>query len=153
MQDILRLDHTGSTDWVCFLAGILDWLDLRADHDVINPADNDPWTHSFIAHDLCQAFVTMALFFPEVELTAFVKEYLESEQAGNFRESLLFDPKQRSKIRPDRRTATSFEYRKRDFWADLYQLSKAEGAKGLHYMESLPMDWSVVARSTVATRA
>ena len=145
---MLQLIYSGSTDWIWFIADILDWLRLRVDTDHYNHTPSDPWPHSFIAQDLAQAYTSMAMFFPELDVTALVANFLRSKQAESFRSSLLFNPEERSKSRPDRRGRTSYMFRNKDFWTEWKEIL----GKRSHYTDIFPMDWSTAIRPIIAHR-
>ncbi|KAF4975727.1 hypothetical protein FZEAL_7503 [Fusarium zealandicum] len=143
---MLSSAHSGPADWVWFLADILDWLELRADYKdyIHDPAA--PWPHSFIAQDLLRAFAAMAMFFPEPDVTSLVTKFLGSSPCQEFKASLLFDPKERSQTRPDRKSRTSYKFRNKEFWDEWNKFLKTPG----YYADVYPMDWSLVLRPIVA---
>ncbi|PKK51750.1 hypothetical protein CI102_3551 [Trichoderma harzianum] len=95
---------------------------------------------------MVQAFSTMAMFFPEVDTTAHVTAFLKSDQHEAFRNSALFDPRERSKSRPDRRSRTSYKYRDLKFWTEW----KAVLEKDRHFSDIYPFDWSLAIRPIIA---
>jgi hypothetical protein len=110
---MLQTEHSGPTDWVWYIASILEWLEIRGDYSpydyVLDP--QAPWPHSFIVQDLVQAFAMTAMFFPGLEVTKLVTMFINSSQCDEFRKSGVFDVEERSKVRPDRRTRTSHKFR------------------------------------------
>lgn len=143
---MLGFTHSGSTDWVWFIAEILDWLELRGDYEDYARDPLTPWPHSFIIHDIVRAFVTMAMFFLGLDVTALVTKFVNSNQCEAFRNSLLFDPEQRRKIRPDRRGRTSFKFRNPEFWKGWNEFLKTKK----YYADVYPFGWSLAIRPIVA---
>ncbi|KAM6506796.1 hypothetical protein FALCPG4_018622 [Fusarium falciforme] len=143
---MLGTPHAGPTDWVWFLAEILDWLALRADYDDYTHDPSAPWPHGFIIQDLVRAFAAMAMFFPEAEAATLVTMFIKSKQCDNFRNTLLFDPKERSKTLPDRRTRTSYKFRDPKFWTEWNEFLKTKS----YYADVYPFDWSLAVRPIVA---
>ncbi|KAL5622461.1 hypothetical protein FOBRF1_001711 [Fusarium oxysporum] len=107
-----------SQDWVFFIAEILEWLDLRGDYDDYVQDPRYPWPHSFIVQDIVQAFAMIAMFIPDSNVTKLVTMFVNSSQCDEFRKSGVFDPKERSKVRPDRRTRTSYKFRDKELWKE-----------------------------------
>ncbi|KAH6603838.1 mfs allantoate [Trichoderma cornu-damae] len=149
IETMLGTTHTGATDWVLFVAEILDWLQIRADYDDYADDPSAPWPHPFVVQDLVQAFAAVAMFFPEPDTTAGVTAFLKSDQCEGFRNSLLFDPRERSKTLPDRRSRTSYKYRKAKFWAE-WTDNIAKNPK--HYTDIYPLEWSLAIRPIIAKR-
>lgn len=145
---MLKTVHKGPTDWVFFLAEILDWLELRGDYDdyVQDPAY--PWPHSFIVQDLVRAFAAVAMFFPEPDAAKQITMFLNSKQCKDFKNSLLFDPKERSKTRPDRRTRTSYKFRDKKFWNEWNDFLKTNSKS--YFADVYPLDWSIAIRPIIA---
>ncbi|KAF7546260.1 hypothetical protein G7Z17_g8560 [Cylindrodendrum hubeiense] len=143
---MLDFSHSGETDWVWFLVDILKWLKLRATYNsyIENPAA--PWPHSYITQDLVKAFACMAMFFPGLEVTALVTKFIQSSQCEDLRNSSLFDPKERSKTRPDRRARTSYKFRPKEFWTKWREFMTTPH----YYAEVYPMDWSIAIRPIIA---
>ncbi|KAK2616617.1 hypothetical protein QQS21_000440 [Conoideocrella luteorostrata] len=146
IEKLLDCDHSGPVDWVWFIAELIDWLQLRADYDDYAMDPSAPWPRSFIIHDMVRSFITMAMFFPDIDFTAFVTNFLKSTPCESFRNSALFDPKQRVMTRPDRRGRTSNMYRRSEFWAKSKSLMTTEK----HYADVYPLDWSLAIRPMVA---
>ncbi|TVY66152.1 hypothetical protein Focb16_v009965 [Fusarium oxysporum f. sp. cubense] len=94
---MLKTPHVGSTDWIFFIAEILEWLDLRGDYDDYVQDPRYPWPHSFIVQDIVQVFAMIAMFFPDSNVTKLVTMFVNSSQCDEFRKSGVFDPKERSK--------------------------------------------------------
>ncbi|KAH7203481.1 hypothetical protein DER44DRAFT_811043 [Fusarium oxysporum] len=44
--------------------------------------------------------------------------FVNSSQCDEFRKSGVFDPNKRSKVRPDRRTRTSYKFRDKELWKE-----------------------------------
>ncbi|KAI8668515.1 hypothetical protein NCS55_00877700 [Fusarium keratoplasticum] len=143
---MLATPHAGPTDWVWFLAEILDWLDLRADYKDYTHDPSFPWPHGFIIQDLVKAFASVAMFFPEAEAATLVTQFIKSKQCDNFRNTLLFNPKERSKTLPDRRSRTSYKFRDPAFWTEWNEFLKTKS----FYADVYPFDWSLAIRPIVA---
>jgi hypothetical protein len=146
IDEMLSFSHSGPSDWVWFVVEMLDWLQLRADDEDYSPDPASAWPHSFIIHDMVRAFATMAMFFPGLSVTELVTKFIESDQCDEFRNSLLFDPKQRATTLPDRRGRSSFKYRKAEFWKDWDEILK----KPSYYADIYPFDWSLAIRPIIA---
>jgi hypothetical protein len=146
---MLGTSHTGSMAWIYYMCEILHWLGIRADDDPDYPEDpHAAWPHSFIVQDLVQAFAMMAMFFPELEVTSLVTMFIKSRQCDEFRQSGLFDAKERSKTRPDRRSRTSFKFRDKDFWKEWEAFYKKDS--DAFYADVYPMEWSLTVRPIIA---
>ncbi|KAH7142034.1 hypothetical protein EDB81DRAFT_948268 [Dactylonectria macrodidyma] len=143
---MLNYGHSGPTDWVWFLVDTLKWLGLQARYDTYIQDPAAPWPHSYIVQDLVRAFACMAMFFPELEVTALVTKFIQSTQCEGLRNSLLFDPKERRKTRPDRRGRTSYKFRDKAFWAAWNKFM--QGPR--YYADDYPMDWSLAIRPIIA---
>ncbi|KAF5130914.1 hypothetical protein E5D57_007263 [Metarhizium anisopliae] len=139
IDEILRHSHSGSTDWVWFVVEIMDWLQLRANYEDYTHDPFSPWPHSFIIHDLVRAFATMAMFFPGLAATELVTKFLESTECKELCKSDLFSPKQRAVNLPDRRTRTSYKYRKPEFWAKWKEVLDSRS----YFTDVYPFDWSL----------
>ncbi|KNB10600.1 hypothetical protein FOXG_10756 [Fusarium oxysporum f. sp. lycopersici 4287] len=124
LRSMLKTPHVGSTGWIFFIAEILEWLDLRGDYDDYVQDPRYPWLHSFIVQDIVQAFAMIAMFFPDSNVTTLVTMFVNSSQCDEFRKSGVFDPKERSKVRPDRRTRTSYKFRDKEFWKEWKEFYK-----------------------------
>lgn len=145
---MLNYAHSGPTDWVWFLVDILKWLGLQASYKTYNEDPAAPWPHSYIVQDLVQAFACMAMFFPELEVTALVTKFFQSSQCESLRNSLLFNPKERCKTRPDRRGRVSYKFRDKAFWDEWKKFRKTPK----YYADVYPMDWSIAIRPIIAHR-
>ncbi|RFU76443.1 mfs allantoate [Trichoderma arundinaceum] len=145
---MLNNAHTGATEWVLFVAEILDWLQIRADYDDYAGDPAAPWPHPFVVQDLVQAFMTIAMFFPEQDATSNVTAFLQSDQCENFKNSLLFNPQDRGKTPPgqDRRSRTSYKYRAATFWSEWKDIAKQKS----HYTDIYPLEWSLIIRPIIA---
>ncbi|RKK20073.1 hypothetical protein BFJ65_g6780 [Fusarium oxysporum f. sp. cepae] len=97
LRAMLKTPHVGSTDWIFFIAEILEWLDLRGDYDDYVQDPRYPWPHSFIVQDIVQAFAMVAMLLPNSNVTKLVTMFVNSSQWDEFRKSGVFDPKERSK--------------------------------------------------------
>lgn len=146
IDEILRHSHSGSTDWVWFVVEIMDWLQLRANYEDYTHDPFSPWPHSFIIHDLVRAFATMAMFFPGLAATELVTKFLESTECEELWKSDLFSPKQRAVNLPDRRTRTSYKYRKPEFWAKWKEVLDSRS----YFTDVYPFDWSLAIRPIIA---
>lgn len=142
---MLKTPHTGGTDWVFYIAELMGWLNLRADYDEYSDDPRAPWPHSFVVQDMVQAFVTMAMFFPESEIAANVMKLFDHEWE-KLRNSAIFDPRERSKTLPDRRSRTSYKFRDPKFWQPWKDLGKTKR----YFADVYPMDWSLAVRPIVA---
>ncbi|EGR47097.1 uncharacterized protein TRIREDRAFT_65012 [Trichoderma reesei QM6a] len=123
----------------------MGWLNLRADYDEYSDDPRAPWPHSFVVQDMVQAFVTMAMFFPESEIAANVMKLFDHEWE-KLRNSAIFDPRERSKTLPDRRSRTSYKFRDPKFWQPWKDLGKTKR----YFADVYPMDWSLAVRPIVA---
>ncbi|RMJ18642.1 hypothetical protein CDV36_001762 [Fusarium kuroshium] len=143
---MLATPHAGPTDWVWFLAEILEWLELRADYKDYTHDPAFPWPHGFIIQDLVRAFALVAMFFPDAEASSLVTQFIKSKQCDKFRSTLLFDPKERSKTLPDRRSRTSYKFRDAAFWTEWNEFLKTKS----YFADVYPFDWSLAVRPIVA---
>lgn len=139
--------NSAGTAWAWFCLDILDMLELRAWYDDYDQNPLSPWPHRYLAQDVTQAFVTMGLFFPNVEVTKLVKEYLDSEEGSQFKDSEIFDPVSRSRKLPDRRSRTSQSRKPKSFFKQLEELDECESM-----VDSYPMEWSKAVRPIIAKR-
>lgn len=146
---MVKTTHAGSTDWVLFIAEMMDWLEVRADYtpDEYGYEPPEPWPHSFIAEDMVRAFAAMGMFFPDVSETSLVVMFLNSSLCDGFRDSILFKPAERCKTLPDTRSRTSFKYRDSRFWDELEKLMNH---KEKSYTELFPFDWSIAIKPIIA---
>ena len=147
---MLQQTYVGATAWVWHIASILDWLKLRADYDPFDHSHDPqaPWPNSFIVQDMVQAFAMMAMFFPDLEVTKLVTMFVNSDSCEEFRESGIFDVKERSKVRLDRRTRTSYKFRPKEFWKEWKEFYDKDTDR--FWAEVYPMEWSVAVRPIVA---
>ncbi|CVL02188.1 uncharacterized protein FMAN_08270 [Fusarium mangiferae] len=146
LRAMLKTTHVGSTDWIFFIAEILEWLELRGDYDDYVQDPQYPWPHSFIVQDIVQAFAMIAMFFPNSDVAKLPTMFVNSSQCDEFRKSGVFDPKERSRVRPDRRTRTSYKFREKEFWKEWMEFYKTERYFGDVY----PMEWSLTVRPIIA---
>jgi hypothetical protein len=146
LQGMLKTAHAGPTDWIVFIAEMLDWLDTRADHSDYAQEGAAPWPHRYVATDAVEAFAIIAMFFPELEVTSLVTMFLKAPHCKRFRTSDLFKPLERSKTRPDRRSRTSYKFREPQFWSEWEQImNKKESFRDIY-----PFDWSLCVRPIIA---
>ncbi|UZP45173.1 hypothetical protein NXS19_012985 [Fusarium pseudograminearum] len=150
LHAMLHTAHSGPTDWVWYIASILDWLDLRGDYEpedyVLDPTA--PWPHSFIVQDLVEAFAMMAMLFPGLEVTKLVTMFVNSSQCEEFRNSGVFDVEDRNKVRPDRRTRTSYKFREKGFWKEWNEFCNEKTS--VFWADRYPMEWSLTVRPILA---
>jgi len=139
---------SSTADWAWFCMRIIDWLDLKIYYDTYVTVPQAPWPHPYVAQDIVQAFVTIALFFPENRLAAFVQDYLRSDEGKAHASSPLFNPSERAAKRPNTRTRASNPQRPKSFWSEWDDLLKQEA----HFSEVFPMDWSLTVRPIIAQR-
>lgn len=132
--------------WAWYCLDILDLLELRAWYDDYDQNPLSPWPHRYLAQDVTQAFATMGLFFPNVEVTKLVREYLDSEEGSQFKKSRIFDPISRSQETLDRRSRTSQSQKPASFFKELEELEEGEESM----IDSYPMDWSKAVRPIIA---
>ncbi|KAL7944080.1 hypothetical protein V8C42DRAFT_96105 [Trichoderma barbatum] len=144
---MLNTAHAESTDWVYYLSEIMNWLGIQAtDDDHYGDYLFAPLSHAFIVQDLVQAFSTVAMFFPEVDTTAHVTAFLKSDQCESIKNSSLFDPRERNKILPDRRTRSSYKYRDPKSWDEWNTILESES----HFSDIYPFDWNLAIRPIIA---
>lgn len=128
---------------------ILNWLNLKIYYDAYVRDPANPWPHRYILQDIVQAFMTMGLFFPNVEVTSIVQEHLGSREGQAFRNSKILDPEACRQVRPDARTRTSCAYRPRKFW-DGWGNKVYTG--GDLYIDKFPFDWNMAIRPIIVKR-
>ncbi|KAK3935401.1 hypothetical protein QBC46DRAFT_422732 [Diplogelasinospora grovesii] len=102
--------------WVWFCMELIDWLGLQLYYDEYNMISAEAWPHRYIIHDMCQAFMMMGIFFPDLEVARITREYLSSKDGARLKSSAIFDPTARSKTLPDRRSARSSSMFPKTFW-------------------------------------
>lgn len=88
----------------------------------------------------------MGLFFPNVEVTKLVREFLDSEQGSQFKTSEIFDPVARSRQMLDRRSRTSQSRKPKSFFKELEELEEGEESMA----DSYPLEWSKAIRPVIA---
>lgn len=137
--------NTADASWAWYCLDILDTLELRAWYDDYDQNPLSPWPHRYLAQDATQAFVTMGLFFPNLEVTKLVREYLDSEQGAQFKNSEIFDPVARSQKFLDRRSRTSQSQKPESFFEELEELEECESM-----IDSYPFEWSKAVRPIIA---
>ncbi|KAG6360935.1 hypothetical protein INS49_012003 [Diaporthe citri] len=137
--------NTADAAWAWYCLDILDTLELRAWYDDYDQNPLSPWPHRYLAQDVTQAFVTMGLFFPDLEVTKLVREYLGSEQGSQFKNSQIFDPVTRSRKALDRRSRTSQSRKPESFFEELEELEECESM-----IDSYPFEWSKAVRPIIA---
>ncbi|KAK4449551.1 hypothetical protein QBC34DRAFT_494356 [Podospora aff. communis PSN243] len=133
-------------DWPWFCMEVLDWLNLKLYYRNYAPEPLHAWPHRYMVQDITQAFVTMALFFPNLPVTSVVHDYLNTKEGSEFKKSPIFDLVGRSKTLPTCRTRTSNQFRPPSFWEELDQMRNS----GRHIAEMYPMGWAILARTTIA---
>ncbi|CAH0052439.1 unnamed protein product [Clonostachys solani] len=106
----------------------------------------DLWPHAFVVNDIVRAFATMAMFFPELDVTAPVTKFIQSGPCESFRNSLLFDPWRRGEAQPDRRGRASYKLRDSEFWDEWDKVWTAGG----YYAEHVPLEWNIALRPIIA---
>lgn len=139
-----------STDWVWFLVDMLDWLGLRTDYKNYTRDARAGWPHPFIAQDIIKSFVSMAMFFPSLELCRPVTDFFESEDGQKYKDTPLLKLDERAKKLPDCRMRTSFKYRPKEFWREWEGVLKEAKTKQKYYADIYPMEWSVAIRPIIA---
>ncbi|KAI1654605.1 hypothetical protein F4813DRAFT_398932 [Daldinia decipiens] len=139
-----------STDWVWFLVDMLDWLGLRTDYKDYTRDSRAGWPHPFIAQDIIKSFVSMAMFFPSLELCRPVTDFFESENGRKYKDTSLLKLDERAKKLPDCRMRTSFKYRPKEFWREWEGVLKEAKTKHKFYADIYPMEWSVAIRPIIA---
>lgn len=90
----------------------------------------------------------MAMFFPESNVTTNVIVFLKSDECETFRNSLLFNPQERCKSLPDRRSRTSYRYSDKKFWDEWNEIAEGPG----YFADIIPLEWSMNIRPTIAKR-
>ncbi|KAL7625951.1 hypothetical protein AAE478_002720 [Parahypoxylon ruwenzoriense] len=140
---------SGSTDWVWFLVDMLDWLELRTDYNTYSREPRAGWPHPFIAQDIIKAFVSMALFFPNVEVCKPVVDFFKSEEGAKYKDTVILKPEERAKTLPDCRMRTSFRYRPKEFWSEWEGVLKEAKKNHKFYADIYPMKWSVAIRPII----
>ncbi|VUC25117.1 unnamed protein product [Clonostachys rosea] len=123
----------------------LDWLGIVVDGHIPNDL-NAPWPHAFVVNDIVQAFATMAMFFPDLEVTDFVTKYIQSDQCQSFRDSMVFNPRERGKTQPDRKGRTNYKLRDSKFWDEWNKVWDAKG----YFTENFPLEWNIALRPIIA---
>lgn len=146
---MLEFTHEGPVDWVWSIVETLDWLGIIADEPIPNDL-SAPWPHGFVVNDILQAFATMAMFFPDLKVTALVTKFIQSDQCKNFKNSLVFNPRERGKTQPERRGRTSYKLRDAKFWDEW---NKVWNAEGYYYTENIPLEWNIALRPIIAKRS
>lgn len=146
LQNASSIEVSG-TGWAWFCLDILDRLGLRAWYDDYDPNPHSPWPHRYLAQDVTQAFVTMGLFFPNLEVAKLVRDFLDSEEGLQFKNSDIFNPVERSQLMPDRRSRTSQSRKSKSFFKELEELE--DGAESMIDMQ--PVNWSMAVRPIIAT--
>lgn len=154
---IAKAAASSTHKWAMFCLEILGWLGLHAEDFHRMPSLFDariPWPNCFLAQDLVQAYAMMALFFPGLkEEVEPVQCYLESSEgkqkycsSGSL--PLLLDQRARAtKLRPDRRTGTSFRQRPKSFWKEWHALFFHGGD---YFADIYPMEGRLALRPIIA---
>lgn len=112
---IQKQTSIANTDWMQFCLEVLDSLSLKVYYQDFVKNPHDPWPHRYMAQDITQAFVMMALFFPNLEVTSIAKHYFDTDEGSAFKTSPLFNPAARAKQLPDRRTRAGNSERPKAF--------------------------------------
>jgi hypothetical protein len=86
------------------------------------------------------------LFFPNLEVTSVVRDYLNTEEGSEFKSNPIFDQEARTKALPDRRTRTSNRFRGPEFWSALTALY--DGDKNIFDIN--PRDWAMTIHPVIA---
>ena len=139
---------TSNLDWVWFCMDNLSWMNLKLHYKSYAPEPLQPWPHRYMAQDITQAFVAMALFFPDLPVASVVHEYLQTEEGSEFKSSPLFNLAERAKYRPTCRTRTSNKFRPNSFWAELDKLTQSSEP----ICDIYPVEWGIIVRTTIAKR-
>lgn len=147
VQNFSAKTTSTTSGWAWFCLDILDMLELQAWYDDYDENPLSPWPHRYLSQDVTQAFVTMGFFFPNLKVTQLVREYLDSEQGSQFKNSEIFDPVARSQKLPDRRSRTSQSEKPKSFFKELEELEKCDSMA-----DSYPLEWSKVVRPIIAKR-
>ncbi|KAK4187166.1 hypothetical protein QBC35DRAFT_385541 [Podospora australis] len=134
-------------DWAWFCMEVLDWINLKIHYADYVKDPMNPWPHRYILQDIVQAFMTMGLFFPTVEVTSIIQEYLTSDEGKAFKDSKIFDCASRGAVRPDIRSRVSCAYRPKSFW---HTWDKEVYTGDNLYIDSFPWDWNMAIRPIIA---
>ncbi|KAK7962471.1 MFS allantoate transporter [Apiospora aurea] len=151
IQAIQNIEPAGNAQamfW--FVAGIMDWLDVKAEYSGYNHDQHAPWPHSFIVQDLVHATACMAPFFSKAEAAGPVTAFMESAAGSEFRESALFRPQERAQMLPDRRTRTGFRTRPKPFWKEWHAILEHCTSRHKWHVADFPIEWSVAIRPIIA---
>lgn len=132
--------------WPWFCMEILDWLHLKLYYNRYPAEPLKPWPHRYMVQDITQAFVTMSLFFPNLEVTSVVRDYLNTEEGSEFKSSPILDQEAKTRTLPDRRTRTSNRFRAPGFWSELDALYKSDKI----IFDIYPWDWAMTTRPIIA---
>ncbi|KAI1435512.1 hypothetical protein GGR50DRAFT_314561 [Xylaria sp. CBS 124048] len=139
-----------SKAWLWFCVEILAWLNVRADSSEYTQVLTAPWPHPFVTQDILKSWAYMAIFFPELEQCAPATSFFKSEEGQKYQNSALRTPLERSQVRPDIRTNTSYKYRPRSFWQDWENVLRDAQERNIAFVDALPMEWSIAMRPIVA---
>lgn len=143
---MLKTAHTGPTDWIVFIAEILDWLKARADYSEYAHEGVRPWPHRYVGTDAVEAFALIAMFFPELDVTSLVTLFLKAPHCKRFSKSDIFKPLERGKTIPDRRSRTSYKFRDSKFWSEWEEIM----SKKQYFTDIYPFEWSLCVRPIIA---
>lgn len=138
-------DTAVDTDWTWLCLEILDSLSLKAWYDDYVREPLEPWPHRYLTQDITQAFIMMGLFFPKLQATNIIQDFLKSDAGRQFKGSKLFDPAARSQDIPDRRTRDSCSIRPKSFYEELERIKQCDS-----WSESFPWDWKIAVRPIIA---
>ncbi|RYP36854.1 hypothetical protein DL767_003244 [Monosporascus sp. MG133] len=145
-----KTQASGSTDWVWFLAELLDWLGVRTDYRTYSHEALAPWPHAFVIQDVVKAFTCMAMFFRESWLCAPATEFFESAEGSKYQDSQLLKPLERSKTVPKHRTRVSSRYRPKSFWKEWDDIFTSAEKRNAWYADEYPLEWDVAIRPIIA---
>lgn len=106
-----------------------------------------PWPHRYLAQDVTQAFIKMGLFFPTLKTTRIVRDFLESKDGCQFKNSKLFDLAAWAKDIPDRRSRDSGAERPKSFYGKVEEIYE-EGS----WVDNYPLEWNKTVRPIIAKR-
>ncbi|KAI1465116.1 uncharacterized protein F4812DRAFT_452528 [Daldinia caldariorum] len=153
LDSILGSHQTNeSTAWIWFLVDILVWLGLRTDYKEYTRDSRAGWPHPFVAQDIIRAYVSMAMFFPSLEVCKPVTDFFKSTKGKEYKDTSLLKLDERAKELPDCRLRTSFRYRPKEFWNEWEGVLKEAETKKKFYADIYPMEWSVAIRPIIAKR-
>ncbi|RYP05154.1 hypothetical protein DL764_004008 [Monosporascus ibericus] len=145
-----KTQASGPTDWVWFLAELLDWLGVRTDYRPYSHEALAPWPHAFVIQDVVKAFACMAMFFREICLCAPATEFFKSAEGSKYLDSQLLKPLERSKTVPKHRTRVSSRYRPKSFWEEWDDIFTSAEKRNAWYADEYPPEWDAAIRPIIA---